>query len=154
MSQGVDSKAGSWQQSSGLLQPAWLFRRKASPFPDSPHPGWSFFDVTRSGLESRLLATVQWTVATGMAFPQKSESVPRLPHPGWSFFDVTGSGLESRLLATVRLTVTPTLGHRSKTSHKMLWHDKKRLRFCNKFICENPLLSADFCDIMLVTSEF
>jgi len=30
--QGADSKAGSWQQSGGLLQPAWLFRRKASPF--------------------------------------------------------------------------------------------------------------------------
>ena len=28
----MDSKAGSWQQSGGLLQPAWLFRRKASPF--------------------------------------------------------------------------------------------------------------------------
>ena len=25
------SKAGSWQQSGGLLQPAWLFRRKAIP---------------------------------------------------------------------------------------------------------------------------
>ena len=28
----MDSKAGTWQQSGGLLQPAWLFRRKASPF--------------------------------------------------------------------------------------------------------------------------
>ena len=27
------------------------------------------------GLESRHLATVRWTVATGVAFPQKSESV-------------------------------------------------------------------------------
>ena len=27
------------------------------------------------GLESRLLATVRWTVATGVAFPQKSESI-------------------------------------------------------------------------------
>ena len=29
----MDSKAGSWQQSGGLLQPAWLSRRKASPGP-------------------------------------------------------------------------------------------------------------------------
>ena len=28
----MDSKGGSWQQSGGLLQPAWLFRRKASPW--------------------------------------------------------------------------------------------------------------------------
>ena len=28
----MDSKGGSWQQSGGLLQPPWLFRRKASPF--------------------------------------------------------------------------------------------------------------------------
>jgi len=28
----TDSKGGSWQQSGGLLQPPWLFRRKASPF--------------------------------------------------------------------------------------------------------------------------
>ncbi len=27
----VDSKGGSWQQSGGLLQPPWLFRRKANP---------------------------------------------------------------------------------------------------------------------------
>ena len=27
----MDSKGGSWQQSGGLLQPPWLFRRKASP---------------------------------------------------------------------------------------------------------------------------
>ena len=29
----MDSKGGSWQQSGGLLQPPWLFRRKASPGP-------------------------------------------------------------------------------------------------------------------------
>ena len=29
----MDSKGGSWQQSGGLLQPPWLFRRKASPRP-------------------------------------------------------------------------------------------------------------------------
>ena len=29
----MDSKGGSWQQSGGLLQPAWLSRRKASPWP-------------------------------------------------------------------------------------------------------------------------
>ena len=28
----TDSKAGSWQPAGGRLQPAWLFRRKASPF--------------------------------------------------------------------------------------------------------------------------
>ena len=28
----MDSKGGSWQQSSGLLQPPWLCRSKASPF--------------------------------------------------------------------------------------------------------------------------
>jgi len=28
----TDSKAGSWQHAGGMLQPAWLFRRKASPF--------------------------------------------------------------------------------------------------------------------------
>ena len=28
----MDSKGGSWQQSGGLLQPPWLFRRKASPW--------------------------------------------------------------------------------------------------------------------------
>ena len=28
----MDSKGGSWKQSCGLFQPAWLFRRKASPF--------------------------------------------------------------------------------------------------------------------------
>ena len=27
----MDLKGGSWQQSGGLLQPPWLFRRKASP---------------------------------------------------------------------------------------------------------------------------
>ena len=31
--------------------------------------------VRGKGLESRLLATVRWTVATGVAFPQKSESI-------------------------------------------------------------------------------
>ena len=30
---------------------------------------------SKNGLESRLLATVRWTVATGVAFPQKSESI-------------------------------------------------------------------------------
>ena len=30
---------------------------------------------TGNGLESRLFATVRWTVATGVAFPQKSESI-------------------------------------------------------------------------------
>ena len=30
---------------------------------------------SQNGLESRLLATVRWTVATGVAFPQKSESI-------------------------------------------------------------------------------
>ena len=29
----MDSKGGSWQQSGGLLQPPWLSRRKASPWP-------------------------------------------------------------------------------------------------------------------------
>ena len=29
----MDSKGGYWQQSGGLLQPPWLFRRKASPWP-------------------------------------------------------------------------------------------------------------------------
>ena len=29
----------------------------------------------QNGLESRLLATVRWTVATGVAFPQESESI-------------------------------------------------------------------------------
>jgi len=27
----LDLKGGSWQQSGGLSQPTWLFRRKASP---------------------------------------------------------------------------------------------------------------------------
>ena len=31
--------------------------------------------VGQNGLESRLLATVRWTVATGVAFPQKSKSI-------------------------------------------------------------------------------
>ena len=31
--------------------------------------------IQTNGLESRLLATVRWTVATGVAFPQKSESI-------------------------------------------------------------------------------
>ena len=30
---------------------------------------------SRNGLERRLLATVRWTVATAVAFPQKSESI-------------------------------------------------------------------------------
>ena len=30
---------------------------------------------TEKGLESRLLATVRWTVATGVALPQQSESI-------------------------------------------------------------------------------
>ena len=30
----------------------------------------------QSGLERRLLATVRWTVATAVAFPQESESLP------------------------------------------------------------------------------
>ena len=29
----MDSKGGSWQQSGGLLQPPWLLRRIASPWP-------------------------------------------------------------------------------------------------------------------------
>ena len=33
------------------------------------------FFLISVGLESRLLATVRWTVATGVAFPQKSESI-------------------------------------------------------------------------------
>ena len=43
----------------------------------SSHPirGGCFFD-RKGGLESRLLATCRWQVATGVAFPQKSESVP------------------------------------------------------------------------------
>ena len=32
------------------------------------------FKECQNGLESRLLKTVQWTVLTGVAFPQKSES--------------------------------------------------------------------------------
>ena len=32
------------------------------------------FKECQNGLESRLLETVQWTVSTGVAFPQKSES--------------------------------------------------------------------------------
>ena len=31
---------------------------------------------SQNGLERRLLATVRWTVATAVAFPQKSESWP------------------------------------------------------------------------------
>ena len=30
---------------------------------------------SQNGLESRLLATVRWTVATAVAFPQESESI-------------------------------------------------------------------------------
>ena len=35
----MDSKGGSWQQSGGLLQPPWLFRRKASPWPTTSKNG-------------------------------------------------------------------------------------------------------------------
>ena len=36
--------------------------------------GALYFEITR-GFERRLLATVRWTVATAVAFPQKSESI-------------------------------------------------------------------------------
>ena len=36
----MDSKAGSWQQSGGLLQPPWLFHRKASPWPTTSIKEW------------------------------------------------------------------------------------------------------------------
>ena len=29
----MDSKGGTWQHAGGMLQPPWLFRRKASPRP-------------------------------------------------------------------------------------------------------------------------
>ena len=29
----MDSKGGTWQHAGGMLQPPWLFRRKASPWP-------------------------------------------------------------------------------------------------------------------------
>ena len=34
----LDLKGGSWQQSGGLLQPPWLFRRKASPTGEVQNP--------------------------------------------------------------------------------------------------------------------
>ena len=29
----MDSKGGTWQHAGGMMQPPWLFRRKASPWP-------------------------------------------------------------------------------------------------------------------------
>ena len=86
----MDSKVGSWRQSGGLSQPAWLFHRKASPF--FLTGGAKRIEEIRSsffleqvlgpkflpppvGLERRLLETVRWTVSTAVAFPQKSESM-------------------------------------------------------------------------------
>ena len=37
----MDSKGGFWEQSCGLLQPAWLFRRKASPWPTTSKSEYS-----------------------------------------------------------------------------------------------------------------
>jgi hypothetical protein len=96
----VDSKGGSWRQSGGLSQPPWLFRRKANPPSPTrktrrlPAARFSAFGHLEGGFERRLLATVRWTVATAVAFPQKSEST--FPHqspenleisriPGFSF---------------------------------------------------------------------
>ena len=49
----MDSKGGSWQQSGGLLQPPWLFRRKASPGPpllkeESEDPKWGVSSAGRA----------------------------------------------------------------------------------------------------------
>ena len=45
----MDSNGGSWQQSGGLLQPPWLFRRKASPTggakKNTTQPGGVFFAI-------------------------------------------------------------------------------------------------------------
>ena len=80
----VDSKGGSWQQSGGLLQPPWLFRRKANPpSPTSKKTSESLSFCFFCGFERRLLATVRGTAATAVAFPQKSESTfPRQKSTG------------------------------------------------------------------------
>ena len=44
----MDSKGGSWQQSGGLLQPPWLFRRKASPWPTTSKRIWGFSSAGRA----------------------------------------------------------------------------------------------------------
>ena len=53
-----------------------------SPTRKTRHPfGWRVFlrlGICEGGFERRLLATVRWTVATAVAFPQKSEST--FPH--------------------------------------------------------------------------
>ena len=80
-----------------------------------------------TGLESRLLATVRWTVATGVAFPQKSESI--LAH---HFFTITScfkngglAQLGERLLRKQEVTGSnPAL-----STTKRLTEDAKQFAF-------------------------
>ena len=46
------------------------------------------FGYLEGGFERRLLATVRWTVATAVAFPQKSESI--FPHHQRNLFCLPG----------------------------------------------------------------
>ena len=50
-----------------MLQPVWVFRRKAIP------PGDTNSVSIPQGIERRFLAICRWHVATGVGFPQKSE---------------------------------------------------------------------------------
>ena len=45
----MDSKGGTWQQSCGLLQPPWLFRRKASPWPTTSKEVYGYGGLAQLG---------------------------------------------------------------------------------------------------------
>ena len=59
---------------------------RAFPTKNTIHPGGVFcwYGYLEGGFERRLLATVRWTVATAVAFPQKSEST--FPHQKRNLF--------------------------------------------------------------------
>ena len=66
------------------------------------------FKECQNGLESRLLKTVQWTVLTGVAFPQKSESIDHR------------YGLESGVKRRVNVTIW---GY-SSAGRALEWHSR------------------------------
>ena len=61
-------------ESTGIEPVTSCLQGRRSPSWANP-PFWVLEVVGQNGLERRLLATVRWTVATAVAFPQKSESL-------------------------------------------------------------------------------
>ena len=103
----MDSKAGSWQQSGGLLQPAWLFRRKASPFwpTTSKNVRWKYGGLAQLG--ERLPCKQEVSGSIPLISTKRKEEID------WSSLE-TGDFIES-LWGIGRFDCT------LKTEHCELW---------------------------------